>query len=273
VLRARILTALVAIPFLLWMIHWGPSWFLSVFVLFMTFVALREFAAMALKGVSGGTTMVTVGGMTIAVTMGLMQSGTAVSAGIVACLVSVMVGTLWTAREMQQSVNTAGQILLGCLYAGVLLPHFIWVRALPETGPGWVTLVLAVVMAGDAGGYFGGRTFGKRKLWPQVSPNKTVEGAASSFGMSVLVGCIFNLVASPHLGYLESLLVCGIINVLAQLGDLLESMLKRAYDANDSGWIFPGHGGVLDRTDSLVLPIVFVYYYAILASEYFASGW
>jgi phosphatidate cytidylyltransferase len=273
VLRARILTALVAIPFLLWMIYWGPAWVLPVFVLFMTFIALREFAAMALEGVRGGTTMVVVGGMTIAFPMGLMQSGAAVSAGIVACLVIVMVGTLWTARDMPESVNRAGQILLGCLYAGMLLPHFIWVHAVPGTGPGWVAMVLGVVMAGDAGGYFGGRAFGNRKLWPTVSPNKTVEGAASSFAMSLLVGVIFNLVASPHLGYLESALVCGIINVLAQLGDLLESMLKRAYDAKDSGWIFPGHGGVLDRADSLVLPIVFAYYYAILASEHLGPGW
>lgn len=267
------MTALVAIPFLLWMIYWGPVWFLNLFVLLVTFIGLREFAAMALRGVPGGTTMITIGGMTIAVTIGLIQSGAAVSAGIAACLVCVLVGTLWTAREMQESVHNAGQILLGCLYAGVFLPHFIWVRALPETGPGWVTLVLGCVMAGDAGGYFGGRTFGNRKLWPQVSPNKTVEGAASSFVCSVIVCAVFNAVTSPHLGFLESLLVGGIINILAQLGDLMESMLKRAYDANDSGWIFPGHGGVLDRTDSLVLPIVFAYYYAILAKEHFGPGW
>ena len=65
----------------------------------------------------------------------------------------------------------AGQILLGCLYAGLLLPHFIWVRALPETGPHWVTFVLGTCMAGDAGGYFGGRALGQRKLWPQRSGN------------------------------------------------------------------------------------------------------
>jgi phosphatidate cytidylyltransferase len=120
-------------------------------------------------------------------------------------------------------------------------------------------------MAGDAGGYFGGRAFGRRKLWPAVSPKKTVEGALVSFLASVLVGLIGATLVFEMLGALEAIVVAGVINVLAQLGDLLESMLKRAYDAKDSGWIFPGHGGVLDRADSLVLPIVFVYYYAILA--------
>ena len=266
-LRWRLITAAVAIPFLLWLIYLGPTWFLDLFVLSMTFIALREYSAMALRKVRGGTTAVTAGGMTIALAMGLGGSGaagTAVSAGIVLCLCGVLLGTLATAKDMERSVSTAGQILLGCLYAGMLLPHFIWVRALPESGPGWVTFILAAVMAGDAGGYFGGRAFGKRKLWPAVSPKKTVEGSIASFAASLIVGMVGARIVLPQLGWVESLLVAAVVNVLAQLGDLLESMLKRAHHATDSGWIFPGHGGVLDRTDSLVLPVVFIYYYAIL---------
>jgi len=97
-----------------------------------------------------------------------------------------------------------------------------------------------------------------------VSPKKTVEGAISAFVCTLVMGAIANALVLKTLGPFEVLAVAGAVSVLAQLGDLLESMLKRAYDAKDSGWIFPGHGGVLDRTDSLVLPIVFVYYYAIL---------
>jgi len=263
-LRWRLLTAAVAIPFLLWLIYRGPVWCLNVFVLSMTFIALREYAAMALRKVRGATTAVTAGGMTIALAIGLGASGTAVSAGIVVCLCGVLLGTLATAKDMERSVGTAGQILLGCLYGGMLLPHFIWVRALPNNGPGWVTFILACVMAGDAGGYFGGRAFGRRKLWPAVSPKKTVEGSIASFFASIFTGMITARLILPQVGWLESLMVSAVVNVLAQLGDLLESMLKRAHHATDSGWIFPGHGGVLDRTDSLVLPVVFIYYYAIL---------
>ncbi len=267
-LRWRLITAAVAIPFLLWLIYRGPLWFLNAFVLAMTFIALREYSAMALRKVRGGTTAVTAGGMTIALAMGLGGSGTAISAGIVLCLCGVLIGTLATAKDMERSVGTAGQILLGCLYGGMLLPHFIWVRALPQGGPDWVTFILATVMAGDAGGYFGGRAFGNRKLWPAVSPKKTVEGSIASFFASVVVGMAAARVILTELGWVESLLVAAVVNVLAQLGDLLESMLKRAHHATDSGWIFPGHGGVLDRTDSLVLPVVFIYYYAILTHGY-----
>ena len=265
-LRWRLITAAVAIPFLLWLIYRGPLWFLTAFVLAITFIALREYSAMALRKVRGATTAVTLGGMTIAFAMALGGSagGETISAGIVLCLCGVLIGTLATAKDMERSVSTAGQILLGCLYGGMLIPHFIWIRRIPETGPHWVTFILATVMAGDAGGYFGGRAFGKRKLWPAVSPKKTVEGSISSFVASIVVGVAAARLTLPQLGWVEAVLVAAVVNVLAQLGDLLESMLKRAHHATDSGWIFPGHGGVLDRTDSLVLPVVFIYYYAKL---------
>jgi len=184
-----------------------------------------------------------------------------------ACLILTLVATLATARDMGQSVNSAGQVLLGALYGGALLPHLIWIRGLPGgDGPSWVFFVFAVVMAGDVGGYFGGKMLGTRKLWPSVSPNKTVEGSLVSFGSSLVAGILVNSLILHRLGLFETLFVAGVMSVLAQLGDLLESMIKRAYRTKDSGWILPGHGGVLDRTDSLVLPIVFVYYYAILVT-------
>ncbi len=268
-LRTRLMSAAVAIPFLAWTIFLGPLWFFNLVVLFFTFVALREFAAMALEEHQGAATMVTAGGMTIALAMGLMRSPAAVSAGIVLCLAGVLLGTLATARrddtDMRSRVDMAGQILLGCLYGGLLLPHFISVRDLPDHGPQWVFFVLGCVMAGDAGGYFGGRALGRRPLAPSISPNKTVEGALASFAASLAVGAGINAMVLKALGPLEAVAVAGVVNVLAQTGDLLESMVKRAYGAKDSGWLIPGHGGVLDRTDSLVLPIVFVYYYAILS--------
>ena len=263
------MTAAVAIPLLLWLIFWGPTWVLNFFILSLSYIALQEFAGMALKGVSGGTTMVTAGGMTIALAMSLGKSGDAISAGLVVCFAGVLIATLWTATDMEASVGHAGQILLGCLYGGLLLPHFIWVRAIPDVGPELVCLVVGTGMAGDAAGYFGGSAWGKRKLLPQVSPNKTVEGSISSLAAALVVAGLLNGLVLQVFGTVEVIFVAAIINVLGQLGDLLESMLKRAYSAKDSGWIFPGHGGVLDRTDSLVLPIVFVYYYAILTG----GGW
>ncbi len=262
-LRTRIATAAVAIPLLIWLILWAPLWLFSSVVLGFTFLALREFSAMALEGVSGGTTLTLGGGMTIALSMALDPSGAAVSAGIVLCLSATLLATLATARDMERSVRGAGLVLLGALYGGLLLPHLIWLHALP-LGPQLVLFIIGCGMGSDVGGYFGGRAFGRTPLWPSVSPNKTVEGAFGSIAGCLAVAAGLNVAFLGAFDALEVGLIGVIVSLLAQLGDLLESMIKRAFDTKDSGWILPGHGGVLDRTDSLVLPIVFIYYYALL---------
>ncbi len=266
-LRTRIATALVAVPLLIWLILGAPPLVFNLFILAITFLSLQEFAAMASGGAGGMRTLTTGGGMVIALSMWIDPSGAAVSAGIVLCLIGTLLATLATATDMERSIQDAGQALFGALYGGVLLPHLIWLRAMPN-GPDWVFFVIACCMASDVGGYFAGRSFGKHKLWPSVSPNKTVEGSIGSVVGSLALGFVLNAAFFDLMPPARVAAVAGLVSVLAQLGDLLESMIKRAFDAKDSGWILPGHGGVLDRTDSLVLPIVFIYYYAILGRAF-----
>lgn len=262
-LRHRLATALVAIPLLIWLILWSSNAVYSGVVLAFTFLSLRELSAMQRVPTPGATLLTSGAGMIVALSMLVDHSGATVSAGIVVALIGILLGTLATAEDMQRSVVGGGQMLFAALYGGLLLPHLIWLRAL-DHGPGLVLFVIATVMASDAGGYFAGRSFGRRKLWPSVSPNKTVEGALGSVASSVVIGSIFQAAFVGRFGLVESLAVTAVISFLGQLGDLAESMIKRAYDAKDSGWILPGHGGVLDRTDSMVLPIVFTFYYASL---------
>jgi len=262
-LRQRIATALVAIPLLIWLILGASDAIYSGVVLAVTFVSLRELADMQRVRIYGATLLTAGAGMTIALAMLVDSTGATLSAGIVVALIGVLLGTLATAEDMSRSVVGAGQILFAALYGGLLLPHLIWLRSI-DHGPGLVFLVLATAMASDAGGYFAGRAWGRRKLWPTVSPNKTVEGAVGSVAAAVVIGTLFQMVLVGRFGFLESLVVTATLSLLAQLGDLSESMIKRAYDAKDSGWITPGPGGVLDRTDCMVLPMVFTYYSASL---------
>ena len=120
-------------------------------------------------------------------------------------------------------------------------------------------------MLGDSGGYFIGRAWGHRKLIPRVSPGKTVAGALGVFLGSALGGILGKVLFVRDVGWTEAAVLGLFLGLLAQLGDLSESVMKRSFGAKESGWIFPGHGGVLDRTDSLLFPISFVYYYAALA--------
>lgn len=263
-LKQRIITAIIAIPILIWLILGASGAIYATVVLLCTLVSLLELAAMQRVRVVGSTLLTAGAGMTIALSMLVDSSGTTLSAAIVVALIGVLLGTLATAEDMQRSVVGAGQILFAALYGGLLLPHLLWLRRI-DYGPGLVFFVIATAMASDAGGYFAGRAYGRRKLWPVVSPNKTVEGAVGSVASAMVIGTMFQMAIVGRFGFVESLVVTAMMSVFAQLGDLSESMIKRAYDAKDSGWIIPGHGGVLDRTDSMVLPIVFTYYYASLA--------
>lgn len=259
-LRVRLLTAIVAIPLLFGLVFSAPFWVFNLVLLAFTLLSLLEFSGMAFPKSRPRVTMTTLAGMTVALSMVVDHSGAAVSLGIVVALSATLLATLAGSRDIERSVQGAGQIMLGCLYAGALLPHFIWLRALPD-GEMYVFLVLASCMGSDAGGYFAGRWLGRNKLWPSVSPNKTIEGSVGALLGALVVAVVFNPAIREQLGAGQLAVLAVLVSLLAQLGDLLESMLKRAYNAKDSGSLLPGHGGVLDRTDSLVLPVVFIYYF------------
>jgi phosphatidate cytidylyltransferase len=120
-----------------------------------------------------------------------------------------------------------------------------------------VFFVLVVIMAGDVCAYFVGRRFGTKKLAPEISPGKTVEGAVGYVLGSVLSGSLVGIFLDIGLSWIEFAIVSGLLSVLGQLGDLFESWIKRVFAVKDSGRLLPGHGGLLDRLDSLIFPAVF----------------
>ena len=262
-LRTRLATAAVALPLLLWLIFWAPFWAFRAVVLLLTLLALVEYFHMAFRTSVPLQSLGVAGGACVALAMGTAQDGAGFfSATVMLVVVLGLVSMLLVPEEPGAAVGRLGHLLLGVLYAGAFLPHFIWLRAEPEaTGPSWVLFVLAVSMAGDTGGYFAGRFYGKHPLMPSVSPKKTVEGALGAVAANVVAGSVVKLLQLPGVSWAEILLLSVAAGILAQVGDLCESLLKRAFGAKDSGWLLPGHGGLLDRADSLVFPIVFVYYY------------
>jgi phosphatidate cytidylyltransferase len=152
------------------------------------------------------------------------------------------------------------------LYVGFFVPHVALLRQQPD-GWRWVLFTVYSAMGSDSGAYFAGRAYGRRKLMPAVSPSKTVEGAVGGLVGAAIIGAICWLVFFRQLPLGETLGVAVAIGFLAELGDLCESALKRAFGAKDSGWIIPGHGGILDRLDSLLFPFVFSYYYYAVATR------
>lgn len=163
--------------------------------------------------------------------------------------------------DIRVAAQSTALWLFGILYVPLLLSCLALLKRLPE-GSDWVLLVLTVTFFCDTGAYFAGRALGRHKLYPTVSPGKTIEGAIggllAAFGAAALARAWY----MPQLGWAAAALVAIPGAALGQVGDLVESMIKRAYGVKDSGWILPGHGGLLDRIDALLFVSAYVYLYA-----------
>ena len=155
--------------------------------------------------------------------------------------------------------------IFGVLYMGWLFSYFVALRGL-EDGRGWVLLALCTIFATDSGAFFAGSRLGRHSLAPKISPGKTWEGAVAGFLSAIAASLILRAILCLPLNYWHIALLGCLIGVVAQLGDLVESSLKRGVGVKDSGNLIPGHGGVLDRVDSVVFVGVVVYYYVIWAT-------
>jgi phosphatidate cytidylyltransferase len=259
-LRTRLATAAFAIPALWLIVQYLPLWFFAGFVVAVAAVGLYEFFAMALPEHAVERAVGVGWGIAVAAAVVSRRAevwGAALALGVVGGLAL----SLLRGADPGAAAHRLGLTILGVLYVGFFTPHVVLLRGAAD-GALWVLFTVFAAMGSDTGGYFTGRYLGRRKLAPSISPGKTVEGAAGAVAGAMLVAVLCRLVFFRALGVQESLALGAAISVLAQLGDLCESALKRAFGAKDSGWIIPGHGGILDRLDSLLFPVVFAYYYA-----------
>ncbi len=259
-LRTRLLTAAVLLPAVGALVVFAPGWFFTIFIATAAIWGLYEVAAMtgALHLVAIPLFAV-VGGVPL---FGLLYGGD------VGWLVPVLVILMMLALVARVAVAGGAEafrgprlVFIGAAYVGVLFPYF----ALLRNGSGGIRMLLLVILlvvVSDSGAYFVGMYLGRTKLAPNVSPSKTVEGAAGGLIATTAAGLLLFQIRGGSWDTGPVLLFSAMISLLAQLGDLAGSALKRAAGVKDSGWIFPGHGGLLDRTCSLVFAVVFAYYWS-----------
>ena len=165
--------------------------------------------------------------------------------------------SLFFEEKLENAPRRIGMAVLGVVYPGLLLSALVPLRGL-DRGEWWIILALTVTWLNDTGAYFAGRAFGRRKLYPRISPSKTWEGAIGGAAGSILGALIVQQFWLPRLPAWGAALVGVGAAVLGPIGDLSESMLKRAFGAKDSGRLLPGHGGILDRIDALLFNAPFV---------------
>ncbi|SER59929.1 phosphatidate cytidylyltransferase [Salipaludibacillus aurantiacus] len=155
--------------------------------------------------------------------------------------------------------DEAGFVILASAYVGLGFHYFMYARFL-ENGLAMIFFILILVWATDSGAYFAGRSFGKHKLWPEISPKKTIEGSLGGTLLALIIGGVYTLFIPVFASWSVTFLFMLVVSLTGQLGDLVESAFKRHYAVKDSGQVLPGHGGILDRFDSLifVMPVIYL---------------
>lgn len=151
----------------------------------------------------------------------------------------------------------------GVLYIGLLAAHVVLLRYLPD-GAAWLIIASAITASSDTGAYFVGRSMGKRKLCPNISPNKTIEGAIGGIVAGTLAAVIFAALLLSEINWLYLLLASTFLCLVGIAGDLTESIIKRGTGTKDSGSCLGGHGGILDRVDSLLFVSPVLYYLLLI---------
>ncbi len=262
-LRTRVWTGLIALAGVLAIVTLAPNRIFTAFIVVVTAWGLYEIAAMYSAGRPLISAMLAVaGGIPAVLILRGALPGWLVPAAVIAAMGALTLGVgIKGAGAVAVGDDTLPTALLGALYVGVLFPYFALLRNQPH-GAQLVILIILLVAAGDTGAYLAGSRWGRIKLAPRISPGKTVEGSIASIAASLIAMLALRGALPPAETIGQAMLLALAINLMAQIGDLAESALKRIAGVKDSGWLFPGHGGLLDRTDSLVFAAVFTYYYS-----------
>lgn len=254
-LRARLATAALGIPLLVGSVAWGPLWLFAGIFLALTLTALIEYYTMTFPRSVFRRAVGTVVGFTLALLV-VLGGQVAPLEYLGASLVLGFSGILCFHDKTTFMRDPTWRALVGALYIGYLTP-FVVLLFRRHDGRAWMAWLLFVIMAGDSAAYFIGRRFGKRKLAPSLSPAKTMAGAWGYMLGTLTVGLFGAALLLKEFSLLEMGALAVILGLFGQLGDLFESWIKRLSAVKDSGNLLPGHGGVLDRLDSLIFPAVF----------------
>ena len=274
-MKRRLISASIALPLVLSGIYLGGIWF-SFIIIFGAVVSAHELAKMTGNNNNGKTAFLSamISGVLVGFVyiysshllrnnQGSWELQLSILSYFLLTLVLVSILTLLILGKARK-LNSFFCVLSAVGYTGGLLSFSILVRN-GDNGLGWIVLLSLIVWANDTGSYLTGKSIGKTPFFPSISPNKTREGAIGGYLLGMVVAIVAGIYLSDgeltELGLFKLVLMAIIFVSLAQIGDLFESALKRRADIKDSGSIMPGHGGALDRLDSIVLAFPVLYYF------------
>ena len=263
--RTRLITGVIGAAIVVALVGWGNLPLFWVLVSSATVLGLKEFYDLA-KG--GQLPSYPLPGM---LTGWLLSLAPLVSIGIrkellmlftvTLALLALFMYALFAKEPLQEAMTALAVTVFGLMYVSWLFLHLTLLRGLPH-GKQYVFYLLILVWAGDSGAYYVGKSLGKHPLSPVISPKKTIEGAIGGTAATLLASIIAKYTFLPQMSMLHAVTLGLLLAVVAQIGDLCESLLKRSVNIKDSGTLLPGHGGILDRVDGLIFAAPVLYYYA-----------
>jgi len=241
---------------LLWL---APTWLFVTAVMVLGWLGAREYLAMTGLDRQGLGLLPSM--LVILLPLAFACTGQAVDMlpGLFFPLLGGALLVLLRYRQVTEPAICLQTLVFGACYVGFCLSHLILLEGLPQ-GRAWLFLLTAITAASDTGAYYAGRAWGRNKLCPHISPGKTREGAIGGMLAAMAAACGLGAWLLPHIPSGPLALAALLLALVGIVGDLAESVLKRAYGVKDSGTILAGHGGVLDRGDSLLLaaPLLYV---------------
>jgi phosphatidate cytidylyltransferase len=259
-LGKRLLTAAIGVPILLWLIYGAPGWAWIVFIMAIAAACGREYYRIVGQG---SRRMLWLGPAISSAVVGVLAffpDDPRTWATVAAALpLFSLLALLARPGELAHAPARAGLMALGTLYTGVL-PALVAI--IHRHDPHYVVFLLSIAFLGDTGAYTAGRLFGRHPL-SKISPKKTWEGAAGGLAASAGAAAVASFWYMPDLSLALALAVGALGGAFGQLGDLGESMLKRAFDVKDSGRLLPGHGGMLDRVDGVLFTVAVLYFFIL----------
>jgi len=276
-LTQRVLTAVVGVPLLYFIFYLGGIPFLILILLVILFGNIELFKLLEAKGIQSEREL----GIAFSLALGIAAYFGYFYFAVVFSFAVIITFLLALRRQdLSNSIIALSTGLFAIIYIGWFLSHAILLRNIDhnsnlktyvETVQGhsdigffYIFLVVSCTFLNDTGAYFIGRWKGKRKLIPHVSPGKTLEGTIGGIISSAIAAIVGNLIFKSPIEYHWVVLFGLVIGIVAVLGDLTESLIKRSAEAKDSGGILPGHGGILDRFDSLIFTFPVSYYMVLL---------
>lgn len=262
-LALRLLTAAVCAPLIIWMLYWAPPWVFPAVTGGVCGLGAFELFSMLVPAHKPTMAWGVLSSIAVFALIAFAPAQPAFAVSVVALTCAGMLLALVRPEPIEHAAMRMAWSIAGPLYMGALFGALAALYRL-EHGGSWVLLSLMCGFFSDTGGYFVGRSLGKRKLAPLVSPNKTIEGALGGLASGLLGGLLAHVWYLRELGLFEALALALVATAMGQAGDLCESLIKRSVGVKDSGTVLPGHGGILDRSDAILFSAAIIWAYVEL---------